>query len=124
MPSLAGVNTSSAPVKTLINADNVEKSKSIAVRVALARKQQLDRYHQSLINYNAEMSAQQIRHFVNLNKKCKTLLEKFANFHHLSARALHRACKVARTIADLDQSDSITHEHLARALTFHKSVPH
>jgi magnesium chelatase family protein len=46
------------------------------------------------------------------------LLAKYVNSGALSGRGYHRVLKVARTIADLDQSEEISHEHLSEALMY------
>ena len=48
------------------------------------------------------------------------LLEDAAEQLYLSPRACHRILKVARTIADLDQADNISFEHLAEAIAFRR----
>ena len=57
-----------------------------------------------------------MKQFVPLNERSKILLEDYANRHALSARVLHRTCKVARTIADLHKQNQVNEEHVSLAL--------
>ncbi|MBP5204984.1 hypothetical protein J6Z37_01635, partial [Candidatus Saccharibacteria bacterium] len=68
-------------------------------------------------------SATQINTFTNLSISAKKFLDKTANSLNLSARSYLKVIRVARTIADLDQSLEIKPGHLAEALTFRKKTP-
>jgi magnesium chelatase family protein len=53
-----------------------------------------------------------------LGDREKNSLESAATRMHLSGRGLHRTLRVARTIADLDDSDRIGMAHLSEALAY------
>jgi magnesium chelatase family protein len=89
--------------------------------VTEARDRQQRRFALSAIHRNAQMSARQLRRQVPLESSGRALLADYAELHELSGRALHRACKVARTIADLDRSEAVSDEHLALALSFQQA---
>lgn len=67
---------------------------------------------------NASMSNRDIKAHAKLDEAAKTMLDSAANTFGLSARAYMRAVKVARTIADLDDSESIMTKHIAEALQY------
>jgi magnesium chelatase family protein len=50
------------------------------------------------------------------------LLLSYAQKNHLSARALHRICRVARTLADLDDAANIQKKQVATAIQYRKSL--
>lgn len=67
---------------------------------------------------NAQMSTQQIRTFCELSSDAERLLERAMQQQGLSARAHDRILKVARTIADLETSPSISVPHIAEAIQY------
>lgn len=88
----------------------------IKPRVALAYKKQQNRFGGA--RYNNSMSNKEIRERANLSANAKTLLDSAAEKLGISARAYVRTVKVSRTIADLDQSDTIKPQHIAEALSY------
>ncbi|MDE2610820.1 MAG: ATP-dependent protease, partial [Burkholderiales bacterium] len=50
------------------------------------------------------------------------MLRHAANRLHWSARAYHRALKIARTIADLDDAEGIDSAHIAEAIQYRRAV--
>lgn len=90
-----------------------ENSASIAERVNKAKALQQNRQGKSnhLLN-NAELQQ------TGFEQKAKETLETFANQLKLSARAIERAMRVSRTIADLEASPTIKREHIIEALSF------
>ncbi len=94
-----------------------ESSGSIRRRVVAARQQQMDRFGDS-IRTNARMTVQEIEAFCSLDSRCQLLMEQAFKRLELSARAYQRLRKVARTIADLDGSDTIQEKHLAEAIRY------
>ncbi|MCA9334480.1 YifB family Mg chelatase-like AAA ATPase, partial [Candidatus Saccharibacteria bacterium] len=76
-------------------------------RIAIARKLQLQRYG-SASKLNTDMSNADIKQFATLNPEAKELLNAAAQRLNVSARSYMRSIKVARTIADLDNSPGIT----------------
>jgi magnesium chelatase family protein len=93
-----------------------EGSTTIRERVIEARKRQQQRFARSGIRCNAQMSGRQLRRFVPLGQSSRQLLESYAEARGLSGRAIHRTCRVARTLADLEGDDAVTEEHLSLAL--------
>ena len=69
---------------------------------------------------NARMSHKQVRKFCELDQACEMLLKQAMTEFGLSARAHDKICKVARTIADLADSEGIQPEHIAEAISYRK----
>jgi magnesium chelatase family protein len=67
---------------------------------------------------NSQLSAKLIKQFCKLDTPGLEMIEKSIRKYHLSARAYHRVLKVARTIADLDESRDIRSPHLAEAIQY------
>jgi len=67
---------------------------------------------------NSEMELPQIKKYCQVPVSSRGLLKKYVNSGKLSARGYHRVLKVARTIADLEGSESILDVHLSEALMY------
>jgi magnesium chelatase family protein len=90
---------------------------AIRTRVKSARATQATRYGTSA-KLNAVMTNADIRAHANLRTNAKQLLDTAAQQLQLSARTYMRAIKIARTIADLADSDSIDSAHISEALQY------
>ena len=95
-----------------------EPSASIRERVIKARKLQAKRYEQEGILTNSELSAEMIKKYCVLDEKSQQILKLAAQKYQLSGRKYNRVLKIARTIADLNNSENITSEHLTQALQY------
>ncbi len=96
-----------------------EKSSIVRERVIKARNIQTERFaDDSKVHANAQMSSMQLQIYSKLNPEGKILLKNAMERLCLSARAYDRILKVARTIADLESSESIQNEHLAEAINY------
>jgi magnesium chelatase family protein len=95
-----------------------ESSEDIRKRVAIARKIQLERYKGQKIYFNSQLTPRTIKKYCRLEAREQKLLEDAFIKMNLSARAYHRILKVARTIADLDQSEHITTKHISEAICY------
>lgn len=87
-------------------------------RVIQARQRQRHRFRHSFHKTNSRMGADELRKHCPLDPELEALLRFAVNGLRLSARAVHRTLKVARTIADLDGREKIAAEHLQEALAF------
>lgn len=97
----------------------VEKSSAIRERVMKAREQQRKRFqNMGNIFCNAQMSSKMVREYCMINEEGQERLKQAMERLGLSARAYDRILKVARTIADLDQSEHINLDHLSEAINF------
>ncbi len=70
------------------------------------------------INTNSELGIKNIDNFIILNRQVRELLNQAATKLDLSPRAYHRVIKLARTIADLSEKDSIETDHMLEALQY------
>jgi magnesium chelatase family protein len=103
-----------------------ETSATIRQRVQMARDIQTKRYssirnaniESSNIVCNADMRVGEIRQFCQLQDEGQRLMRAAMSQMNLSARAYHRILKLARTIADLANSEEIQSNHLAEALQY------
>jgi len=96
-----------------------EESASVRSRVITAREIQSKRYSDSKTIYcNAHMSTRDLNKYCELDDQGQQLLKQAMERLSLSARAYDRIIKVARTIADIEQSESILTEHLAEAIQY------
>jgi magnesium chelatase family protein len=86
--------------------------------VERARNIQLQRFRGTKVHCNAQMTSRHIRKYCDLDSAGHRLLEIVTEKLGLSARAYTRILKVARTIADLEGSDSIREQHLAEAIQY------
>lgn len=102
-----------------------ESSASIRTRVVKARKIQRERYKKFNIEnkkYNSEMGVKEIEKMIILEKDIERLLKESAEHLRLSARAYHRIMKLARTIADLENSENINQKHVLEALQYRQKI--
>jgi magnesium chelatase family protein len=88
--------------------------------VVKAREAQCRRFDNDKTMTNARMSHKQVRKFCELDQACEMLLKQAMTEFGLSARAHDKICKVARTIADLANSENIQPEHIAEAISYRK----
>ena len=95
-----------------------ESSSEIRTRVNRARNIQINRYKNHNIISNSELTPSLISKYCKLSKSSKKILETAFNKIGFSARAYSRILKVARTIADLDNSTNIETPHLAEAIQY------
>ena len=93
-------------------------SEKIKENVKKARLIQKERFKNEKILTNSEMNISQVEKFCPLDEKEKSLLKNYLDKGLLTARGYHRVLKVARTIADLDESEKIKASHLQEALVF------
>lgn len=101
-------------------ADNsgAENSSNIRARVEKARAIQSKRFAGTVFACNADMGAEEIKKWCALNNECIILLTRAVTALRLSARAISRVLKTARTIADLENIADIQTHHLAESLQY------
>ncbi len=95
-----------------------ETSDAIRKKVNEARKIQLERFKGKQIFSNSQMQSKDIQQWCKLNSDGENLLKNAMTKLGLSARAFDRILKVARTIADLDNSKDIQTNHIGEAIQY------
>ncbi|MFQ5880732.1 MAG: YifB family Mg chelatase-like AAA ATPase, partial [Dehalococcoidia bacterium] len=104
----------------LADMETAEPSTVVRGRVEAARAHQQRRFSGTRLMANAEMTPLEVRDYCQmcLEEGARSLLRLAMNQLSLSARAFHRVLKVARTIADLADADTIAPHHLAEAIQY------
>lgn len=97
-----------------------ESSEVIQKRVQQARDIQRRRFVGTHLHANSEMSSKDIKIYCELDTEWDAILAQAVQSLHLSARSYYRILKLARTIADLENSDRILTSHLLEALSYRK----
>lgn len=87
-------------------------------QVLRARKKQQNRFENTEFSYNSDITAGYIDIFCPLSPAEQEYMKDIYTTMELSARSYHKILKVARTIADLDDSDNIRITHLAEAICY------
>jgi magnesium chelatase family protein len=95
-----------------------ESSENIKRRVEKARVIQLNRFEKDGISCNADMKTRHIKKYCTLDTKGTKLLESAFKAMALSTRAYSKIIKIARTIADMQESLEIKEEHVAEAIQY------
>jgi len=95
-----------------------EGTEDVALRVSKAREIQLER-NGGLTN--AELPQDRLEHVAQLDNEGQKLLIQAAETLGLTARGYHRVLKLARTLADLSESENIHRLHIAEALSHRRA---
>lgn len=96
-----------------------ESSEAIRQRVKKAREIQLNRFKEKQhIFCNARMESKDIRQYCQIDQQGEELLKMAITKLGLSARAYDRILKVARTIADLENNESIKPQYISEAIQY------
>lgn len=99
-----------------------ESSHVIAKRVLAARALQDARYADTDIATNSDLKGDAMDRLIQMEKNAKTYLAQAAIKLNLTARGFHRVIRVARTIADLEQSEHVARHHVGEAISFRNSA--
>jgi magnesium chelatase family protein len=96
-----------------------ETSRALGDRVRQARARQTTRFARLRGTHcNAQMTPRQIRRFCEVDAEGAALLQNVIDRVGMSARAYDRILKVARTIADLDESEAMSAGHVSEAISY------
>lgn len=108
------------PQKVLVTdyANFEENSKTVLSRVTKARAYQAQRFSKTKFNLNADLRSVFVKKYCPLNNKAEDFFLKASQKFNLTARSHFKILTVARTIADLAESEQIEVPHLAEALSY------
>jgi len=95
-----------------------ETSEQVRARVERARQIQKERFRRTKIYCNAQMTNRHIQKYCQINEQGHRLLEMAVDRLGISARGWSRILKVARTIADLEESEQILPRHISEAISY------
>ena len=106
----------------MTSAIKAESSKEVAIRVQKAREIQKERLKKWGMQCNSQMGHKQLRETCTLDKEGSEMLRYVFEQMQLSARSYDHIIKVARTIADLDESENIDSSHIAEAISYRRRM--
>lgn len=99
-----------------------EASAAIRQRASAARQVQQERFGREKgrkrIRCNADMGARQVQKYCRPDADAEALLKMAISEYHFSARAYDRILKVARTIADMEEAETIASHHITEAIQY------
>ena len=84
----------------------------------LARMRQMDRFREEKLTKNAQMGQNEIEKYCRLGKEEERMMRQAYEVMKLTVRSYHKVLKVARTIADMEATESIHRHHIAEALSY------
>jgi len=95
-----------------------DTSEAIRKRVNKTRKIQMKRYRANSVLFNAHLESRHLEKYCVLDKEGEELLKMAILELGISARAYDKILKVARTIADLDEKETIEAGHISEAISY------
>ncbi len=109
------------------NLNKNECSKIVKDRVLKARDLQKKRYDQEIAmenraKINAEIDGKILEKFCELDEECKKILQNYLQRNQSSMRSVTRILRVARTIADLEESEQILANHLLETISYRRKL--
>ena len=114
------IETASLEYDELRERPNSEASEVIRARVNQAREVQRKRYAGTGLGCNAHIGSKQLEQYCELSADCEKLMRDAFCRMAMTARSYDRILRVARTIADLEGSESIAPGHLAEAIQYRR----
>jgi magnesium chelatase family protein len=114
------IEVPTVPFKELSTESEGTSSQSMRDQVGAARRIQTQRFAAAATGtrHNAQMTSRQLRQFCRLTTECLNLLKSSVVDLGLSARAHDKILRVARTIADLEQAETIDVPHINEAINY------
>lgn len=97
---------------------NAESSCCIKQRVMIATQIQEERFRHMSIHFNSQIPDTLIEELCQFGKEEQRLRKEVFETYQLSARAMNKILKVARTIADLEESKRVTTKHIWEAVSY------
>ncbi|MDO8602817.1 MAG: YifB family Mg chelatase-like AAA ATPase [Candidatus Omnitrophota bacterium] len=112
------IEVPSVKYKDLADENSGEKSEIIRERVKLARDIQLKRFKEDGIFANSQMNYKLVRKYCKLDEPSKGLLKTALTEFGFSGRCYDKILKVSRTIADLEDKENISQDHVSEAIQY------
>lgn len=97
-------------------------TKQALKKINIAREIQKDRFKKFKIKYNSQMNNDLVNRFCELNSSSKQILETIYRKENISTRSYFKILKIARTIADLDDQNRITDDHIMEVVNYRKFI--
>lgn len=91
-------------------------------KIETARKRQRKRYREEMFSLNCHLEEKHLENYAPLDEAGEQLLETAYEKMHLNPRTILKVRKMARTIADLEDSEKITQAHVAEALQYRERI--
>ena len=99
-----------------------ESSKEIRKRIERARTIQLERYKEDDIKTNSELEERNLKKYCKINEATEEIIKQTFKKFNLSIRSYLKILKIARTIADLEESKDIKKEHIIEAIKYKTNI--
>ena len=112
------VDVPSLKYREMASSRPAERSEAVRQRVVAARERQRVRLERSAVFTNARMTSRQVRTHCQLDQDGQMLLRQAVETLGLSGRAYNKVLKIARTIADLEESSEIRVHHISEAINY------
>lgn len=103
-----------------MNNSNRDSSENVRIRVERSRTIQKKRFKEETIQLNGQMNNNLIKKYCKLDEKGEKIIKIMFKDYEISMRSYYKVLKVARTIADLDQSEEIRPRDLMEAFNYKK----
>lgn len=104
--------------KELACSERAESSENIRLRIMRAVEAQQNRFEPGKLTFNGHLTGRQLQKFCPIDDHARQVLSQAVTDLGFSARAHDRVLRIARTIADLQGEDNITHKHMAEAVSY------
>ncbi|HEY9786115.1 MAG TPA: YifB family Mg chelatase-like AAA ATPase [Candidatus Obscuribacterales bacterium] len=95
-----------------------ESTSDIRLRVLRAVQHQKERFGMESFLFNGQLTHRYLQRFCQIDEKSRQLLARAVSSLGLSARAYDRILRIARTVADLEDSEDISADHIAEAIRY------
>ncbi len=95
-----------------------ESSAVIRERILRTRDIQRERYREEEIERNSQLKGRLLEKYCPLGRSEQRFFEELAGQNGISLRGAHRMLRVARTIADMEESEAVREEHLLEASAY------
>ncbi|OGM91467.1 magnesium chelatase [Candidatus Wolfebacteria bacterium RIFCSPLOWO2_01_FULL_45_19] len=107
-------------IETLRGASETKEGDTLREKIKLARQIQKERFKKlkNKIYTNSDMTSKQCDELIHLAPEADSFMKMVLDKSFISARGYYRMLKTARTIADLENSESVTSEHLSEAFNY------